>query len=79
MLTTSVTFPHNWRELPVWSLLLIDRDSRNWRKTFVQAEVYRDSAGMSDLVYVFLMKGYWIIDRVNPEYRNPTVYFVMHS
>jgi hypothetical protein len=25
------------------------------------------------------MKGYWIIDRVNPEYRNPTVYFVMHS
>jgi hypothetical protein len=74
MSNTMIAFPHNWRELPVWALLLINQESRNWCKTFTQSEVYYDSKGMSDLVFVFTTNGYWTIDRINPD-----IYFVAYN
>lgn len=74
-----VTFPKDWREMPVWALLLINKESRNWRKGFVGAETYFTTEGHSDLVYVFVMSGYWVIDRVNSGIRKPSADFVRYN
>lgn len=65
----------NWRNMPVWALLLICGQSRKWREGFEHFECYRNDNGISDLVYVFSAAGYWVLSR---DGESAPVYFVSY-